>query len=56
MIGHLVGSGRRLGLAMLLWRLAPRRARRVALGVAGVGLLWALTLAAVVVLVVLELT
>ena len=31
---------------MLLWRLAPRRARRVAVGVGAVALLWAGTLVA----------
>ena len=43
-------------MAALLWRLAPRRARRVALGVAAVGLLWVVTIVAVIVLLVYELT
>lgn len=43
-------------MAMLLWRLAPRRARRVVVGIGAVALLWAVTLVAVLVWVVHELT
>jgi hypothetical protein len=56
LIFRLVGFRAKLGMAALLWRLAPRRARRVAMGVAAVGLLWAVTLVALVVLLVYELT
>jgi hypothetical protein len=55
MIRRLVGSRGRLGLAVLLWRLAPRKARRVALGLGAVALLWAVALVAVFVLLVHEL-
>lgn len=56
LIFRLVGFRGKLGMAALLWRLAPRKARRVALGVAAVGLLWAVTLVALVVLLVYQLT
>lgn len=56
LIFRLVGFRGKLGMAALLWRLAPRKARRVALEVAAVGLLWAVALAALVVLLVYQLT
>ena len=55
-IRRLIGSRGRLRLAVLLWRLAPRRARRAALGLGAVALLWAVALVAVFVLLVHELT
>jgi hypothetical protein len=51
-----VGLRGKLGMAALLWRLAPKRARRIALGVAAVGLLWGLALVALAVVLVYELT
>jgi hypothetical protein len=56
LISRLVGLRGRVGMAMLLWRLAPRRARRVVVGIGAVALLWAVTLVAVLVWVVHELT
>jgi hypothetical protein len=55
-IFHLVGLRGKLGMAALLWRLAPRKAKRVALGIAAVGVLWALTLVALIALLLYELT
>jgi hypothetical protein len=43
-------------MAVLLWRLAPRRARPVAVGVGAVARLWAGTLVALLALLVHELT
>jgi hypothetical protein len=54
-IFQLLGLRGKLGLAALVWRVAPRRARRVAVGVAAIGALWALTLIALIVLLVYEL-
>ncbi|HEY7255678.1 MAG TPA: hypothetical protein VH476_03255 [Solirubrobacterales bacterium] len=56
MLVRLVGLRGKLGMAVLLWRFAPRKVRRVALGAAAVALLWAVTLAALIALAVYELT
>jgi hypothetical protein len=56
MVLGLVGLRGKLGMAALLWRGAPSKAKRVALGVAAVGLVWAVTLLALVALLVYALT
>lgn len=56
LIRRVVGLRGRVGMAVLLWRLAPRRARPVAVGVGAVARLWAGTLVALLALLVHELT